>query len=107
AGIYNSKAQHQPTNANNVPRADLYGGALLSNDVSDLQNFIRSADPSYLKKNNYPSHNGFDDLPAYLQAQSPAQYNAAVTLAKNGQFGTLDTSAVNRKRITLNIVTTG
>src|SRR6266480_7222061 len=46
AGIYNPKAQHQPANANNVPRSDKYGGALLSNDVSDLLNFIRSADPS-------------------------------------------------------------
>jgi len=107
SGIYNPQAQHQPTNANNVPHSDQYGGALLSNDVSDLQNFIRSADPSYLKKNNYLSHNGFDDLPAYLQAQSPAQYNAAVTLAKNGQFGTLNTSQVNQKSITLSIVTPG
>jgi len=106
-GIYNPQAQHQPANPNNVPRSDQYGGALLSNDVSDLQNFIRSADPSFLKKNNYPSHNGFDDLPAYLQAQNPAQYNAAITLAKNGQFGTLDTSQVNQKSIRLSIVTAG
>jgi len=107
SGIYNPQAQHQPANANNVPRSDQYGGALLSNDVSDLQNFIRSADPNYLKKNNYPSHNGFDDLSAYLQAQSPAQYNAAITLAKNGQFGTLDTSQVNQKSIKLSIATPG
>jgi plastocyanin len=106
-GIYNQKAPHQPVNPNNVPRSDQYGGALLSNDVSDLQNFIRSADPSYLKANNYPSHNEFNDLPAYLQAQNPGQYNAAITLAKNGQFGTLDTSMVNQKHITLNIVTQG
>src|SRR5260370_11202819 len=107
AGVYNPKAQHQPANANNVPRSDQYGGALLSNDVSDLQDFIRSADPSYLKKNNYPSHNGFDDLPAYLQAQNPAQYDTAVTFAKNGQFGTVDTSQLNQKHITLSIVTSG
>jgi len=105
-GVYNPKAQHQPANPNNVPRSDQYGGALLSNDVSDVQNFIRSADPSYLKANNSPP-NGFNDLPAYLQAQNPGQYNAAITLAKNGQFGTLDTSLVDQKRITLNIVTQG
>src|SRR5439155_3911033 len=107
AGIYNPKAQHQPANANNVPHSDKYGGALLSNDVSDLLNFIRSADPSYLKKNGYLSHNAFDDLPAYLQGQNPTQYNAAVTFAKNGRFGTLDTSLVDQKRITLKVVDPG
>ncbi|HEY4036536.1 MAG TPA: plastocyanin/azurin family copper-binding protein [Ktedonobacteraceae bacterium] len=107
AGIYNPQAQHQPANLGNVPRSDQYNGGLLSNDVSDLQNFIRSADPSFLQKNGYPHHNAFNDLPAYLQAQSPAQYDAAVTFAKNGQFGTLDTSQANQKHITLDIVTPG
>jgi plastocyanin len=107
AGIYNPKAPIQPANASNVPLSDQYNGALESNDVSDLQNFIRSADPSYLKINGYPLHNGFNDLPAYLQAQDPAQYDAAVTFAKNGQFGTLDTALVNQKHITLSIVTAG
>ncbi len=107
AGIYNPQAPHQPTNAATVPRSDQYNGGLLSNDVADLQNFIRSADAGYLKTNGYPVHNGFDDLSAYLQAQNPEQYDAAVTFAKNGQFGTLDTSQVNQDHITLNIVSSG
>jgi plastocyanin len=107
AGIYNPQAQHQPANAGTVPRSDQYNGALLSNDVSDLQNFIRSADPSFLRINGYPTHNEFNDLPAYLQAQNPAQYDAAITFAKNGQFGTLDTSQVDQKNMTLNIVNPG
>jgi plastocyanin len=107
AGIYNPQAPHQPANAGAVPHSDQYNGALLSNDVTDLRNFIRSAAPSYLKANGYPLHNAFDDLPAYLQAQNPAQYDAAVTFAKNGQFGTLDTSQVNQKHITLSIVDAG
>jgi len=107
AGVYNPQAPHQPANPASVPRSDQYNGGLLSNDVSDLQNFIRSADSSYLKTNGYPLRNGFDDLPAYLQAQNPAQYDAAVTFAKNGQFGVLDTSYVDKKSITLKIVDTG
>src|SRR5260370_37811372 len=107
AVIYNSQAQHQPDNAAAVPRSDQYNGALLSNDVSDLQIFIRSADPSYLNTNGYSLHNEFDDLPAYLQAQNPAQYDAAVTFAKNGQFGTVDTAQVNQKHIMFSIVTSG
>ncbi len=107
AGVYNTQAQHQPVNASNVPHSDQYGGALLSNDVEDLRNFIRSADPAYLKANSDPLHNQFEDLPAYLQAQNPAQYDAAVTFAKNGQFGTLDTSQVDQKHITLSIVNSG
>src|SRR5258708_38541906 len=52
AGVYNPKAQHQPANANNVPHSDQYGVALLSNDVSDVQNFIITTDPTYLKTND-------------------------------------------------------
>src|ERR1700736_1035825 len=50
-GIYNLQAQHQPANPATVPRSDQYNGGLLSNDVSDLQNFIRSADQGYLRTN--------------------------------------------------------
>jgi plastocyanin len=90
---------------NAIPRSDQYGGALLSNDVTDLLNFIRSDSPAFLKKNGYP-HNQLDDLATYLQGNAPAQYEAAVTFAKNGQFGKpLDLS--NEKAITIDIVDSG
>jgi plastocyanin len=90
---------------NAIPRSDQYGGALLSNDVTDMLNFIRSDSPAFLKKNGYP-HNQLDDLAAYLQGSAPAQYEAAVTFAKNGQFGApLDKTG--EKTITMDIVDTG
>jgi hypothetical protein len=98
AGIYNPKARHQPANPLTVPRSEEYNGGLLSNDVTDLRNFIRSADRSYLEANGYPLHDGFEDLPAYLQLQNPAQYDMAVAFAKKGQSGTLDTSQANEKQ---------
>jgi plastocyanin len=90
---------------NAIPRSDQYGGALLSNDVTDLLNFIRSDSSEFRKKNGFP-HNQLDDLATYLQGSAPAQYEAAVTYAKNGQFGKpLDLS--NEKAITINIVDSG
>lgn len=87
---------------NAIPRSDQYGGALLSNDVTDILNFIRSNSPAFLQKNGY-THNRLDDLATYLQGSAPAQYDAAVTFAKNGQFGKpVDLS--NEKTITIDIV---
>jgi plastocyanin len=90
---------------NAIPRSDQYGGALLSNDVTDILNFIRSDNPKFLKKNGYP-HNQLEDLATYLQGSAPAQYDKAVTFAKNGQFGSpIDKS--NQKNITIDIVDPG
>ena len=90
---------------NAIPRSDQYGGALLSNDVSDLLNFIRSDSPTFLKKNGF-SHNQLDDFATYLQGSAPAQYAAAVTFAKNGQFGkSVDLS--NQQALTIDIVDLG
>ncbi|MDQ6662228.1 MAG: hypothetical protein M3Z24_14840, partial [Chloroflexota bacterium] len=71
-GVYNSAATPQPTNPNQVPRSDMYGGPLDSNDVQYLLLFIRSADSSYLQKNGYPSVNGFDNFVQYLQTNYPS-----------------------------------
>jgi plastocyanin len=90
---------------NAIPRSDKYGGALLSNDVTDLLNFIRSDSPEYLKKNGF-SHNQLDDLATYLQGSAPAQYAAAITFEKNGQFGQpVDMSS--QKTVTIDIVDHG
>jgi plastocyanin len=90
---------------NAIPRSDQYGGALLSNDVTDMLNFIRSDSPAFLKKNGF-SHNQLDDLAVYLQGNAPTQYDRAVTFAKNGQFGAaVDKS--NEKTITIDIVDPG
>jgi plastocyanin len=108
AGEYNPRALNQPTSSNAVPRASQFGGALDSNDVDYLFEFLRSADPDYLSKNGYPHLNGFDQLPDYLQNNNPAQYQAAVNFAKQQgiNFGTV-VDLTNQKSITINIVKAG
>jgi plastocyanin len=78
SGTYNPKASYQPASLQSVPRRDTYGGALLSNDVDYLMAFIRNPNDS----------NGLPALPSYLQANYATQYDEAVSLGKNGQFGT-------------------
>jgi plastocyanin len=104
AGIYNPKAAHQPTSSNSVQTSDQYGGALDSNQVQYLFSFLRSADPQYLRKNGYPNMNGFDQLPEYLQNNSPAQYQVAVNYGKeNPTFGAL-VDLTKQKTVTIDIV---
>lgn len=104
AGEFKAGTPNMPSD-NAIPRSDQYGGALLSNDVSDLLNFIRSDSSAFLKKNGYP-HNQLDDLATYLQGSAPAQYAAGVTYEKNGQFGSpVDMS--NQNAITIDIVDPG
>jgi plastocyanin len=107
-GVYNPKASYQPPTMNAIPRSDEYGGALDSNDVDYLMALIRSTDPKYLAQNGYDpkAPNGFAGLPAYLQANNPTEYANAVTLGKNGQFGTpVDETKV--KSITIDITDPG
>lgn len=105
AGTYNPAAP-QPASLSAIPSSSDYGGALLSNDITYLLSFIRSADPAYLRLNGYPMANGFDSLPAYLQANNATQYNAAVTFAATGQFGTAK-DETNQRNITIDIVNPG
>ncbi|MBE3558865.1 MAG: hypothetical protein IMW89_06525 [Ktedonobacteraceae bacterium] len=105
AGIYNPKATRQPANPNAIPRSDRYGGALLSNDVEYLFQFIRSDDPAYLKKHNLPAGSGFDKLPEYLKNNNPTAYQAAVALGNpvNLNFGQ-PVDKTKEQAITINIV---
>lgn len=103
AGVYNPAAP-PPANPNAIPRSDRYGGALLSNDVDYLFQFIRSASPQYLKSKGFdPNENGFNQLPDYLQANNPALYQAAVSLGSADQFGKV-VDMTKQKAITINIV---
>jgi plastocyanin len=104
AGEFKPGTPDQPS-ANAVPRSDQYGGALLSNNVTDILNFIRSDSAAYRSKNGYP-HNQLGDLAAYLQGSDPSQYNLAVSYGENGQFGA-PVSMVNNKSITIDIVDPG
>lgn len=104
AGEFKSGTPNMPSD-NAIPRSDQYGGALLSNDVSDLLNFIRSDSSAFRKKNGYP-HNQLDDLATYLQGSAPAQYAAAITFEKNGQFGQ-PTDMSTQTAITIDIVDHG
>lgn len=107
AGVFNPKATHQPANTNSIPKSTQYGGALDSNQIQYLFEFLRSADPEYLKKNGYPNQNGFNQLPEYLQNNDPTQYQAAVDLGKmNPTFGAL-VDLTSQKTITIDIVKAG
>lgn len=108
AGTYNPKALHQPTSSNAVPRSTTFGGALDSNQINYMFEFLRSANPDYLRKNGYPVQNGFDKLPDYLQNNSPTQYQAAVALGKQQgvNFGAV-TDLTNQKKVAMDIVKVG
>ncbi len=105
AGVYNPKVV-QPTNTNTIPRSRHFGGGLSSTDVEYLFDFIRSTDPTYLKQNSYQVTNGFNSLPAYLQANNPSLYDAAVQLGSNGQFGT-PVDDTSKKAVTIAIANPG
>lgn len=89
SGNYNPNAP-LPSNLNTIPRRDEFGGQLKAIDVDYLFALIRSADPTYAKKQGYTgdaAKNGFNGLVEYLQANAKNLYDQAVTLGKNGQFG--------------------
>ncbi|GCE12300.1 cupredoxin domain-containing protein [Tengunoibacter tsumagoiensis] len=106
AGVYNPNAP-APVSLSAIPKSDLYGGALLSNDIDYLRSFIRSADPGYLKLHGYAGQaNGFTTLPAYLQANASSQYNAAVSYGATGQFGEAK-DLTSQKTVSLDMVNPG
>ncbi len=102
-GIY-SPTVVAPSNPNLIARSDQYGGPLTDIDVNYLLQFVRSADPQYLKKQGFsPDENGFAQLPQYLQNTSPSLYQAAVSLGSAGQFGNA-VDMTNQKAITITMV---
>ncbi len=107
AGNYKEGAPRPANfNENALPRAEQFGGGLLSNDIDDILNFVRSSDRQYLQKNGYPTKNWLPDLPAYLQANSTTQYAAAVSFFKNGQFGEA-ADKTGQNQLTIDIVDPG
>jgi len=113
AGIFNRTAP-QPINKNAIVFGQDYNGPLSSDDVEYLFQFLRSADPEYLRKQGFVSSasaNGFNKLSDFLQngangiAGNPAAYATAVALGKAGQFGVpQDMTAM--KDVTINIENT-
>ncbi len=89
AGIYNPQEPAPPT-AGAIPMSQVYGGPLDANQIQYIFQLIRSADPTYMQKQGYSTSvgNGFNGLLDYVQSTYPAQYQAAVDLGTNGQFGT-------------------
>ncbi|HEY5002898.1 MAG TPA: hypothetical protein VII61_07085 [Ktedonobacteraceae bacterium] len=89
AGVYNPQVP-APTTAGAIPMSQAYGGPLDANQIQYIFQLIRSADPAYMLKQGYPTSvgNGFSGMLDYVQATYPAQYQAAVDLGTNGQFGT-------------------
>lgn len=74
--------------------SDQYGGPLSDAQIQYLFALIRSADPTYLTKNGYPTgsgSNGFTQVPTDIQLTNPAAYGTAVAQATagagKGQFG--------------------
>jgi plastocyanin len=104
AGIYNPAAP-APSNPNQIPKSDKFGGALGPNELGYMFEFIRSANPEYLKKQGFGSSvkNGFDGLVDYLQNSNPTAYQQAVKLGTSGQFGT-PTDATGKKEVTLEMI---
>ncbi len=102
AGVY-APGKPRPTNASLVVQSQDFGGPLAANDIEYLFQFLRSADPAYLKKHGYTSGNGFDKLVSYLQSSSPAQYATAQALGSVGQFGA-PVDMTKSKAVTVNIV---
>ncbi len=79
-----------PPTAGAIPMSQTYGGPLDANQIQYVFQLIRSADPAYMQKQGYPTSvgNGFNGLLDYVQSTYPTQYQAAVDLGTNGQFGT-------------------
>jgi plastocyanin len=102
AGVY-APGKPRPINASLVVQSQDFGGPLAANDIEYLFQFLRSADPAYLKKNGYTGGNGFDQLASYLQSSSPSQYATAQALGSAGQFGT-PVDMTKSKAVTVNIV---
>lgn len=74
--------------------SDQYGGPLSDPQIQYLFSLIRSADPAYLQKNEYPGGakaNGFTLVPDEIKQNQPAAYATAVAQATanagTGQFG--------------------
>jgi plastocyanin len=110
AGSYNpnpvAPEPPAPSNVNTIPRSDQFGGQLNATYIDYLFALIRSADPSFAKKQGFTGDaaiNGFTLLPDYLQANYPRQYNAAVSLATVGQFGQ-PVDKTNVTELTINMV---
>jgi plastocyanin len=104
AGIYNPQAP-APATADDVPMSQTYGGPLDANQTQYIFQLIRSADPTYMQKQGYPTSigNGFSGLLDYVQNTYPAQYQQAVALGTNGQFGT-PVDDTRLKTVALNMV---
>jgi plastocyanin len=102
AGVY-APGKPRPTNVSLVVQSQDFGGPLSANDEQYLFQFLRSADPEYLKKNGYPPTNGFDQLASYLQSSAPGQYATAQALGSVGQFGA-PVDMTKSKAVTINIV---
>jgi plastocyanin/mono/diheme cytochrome c family protein len=80
-----------------------FGGPLDNYDIQYLFALIRSSDPSYLQKNGLLGDNGFNQVPTYLQTNSPSGYATAVALESTGSFGA-PVDMTNKKAVTINIV---
>ena len=102
AGVY-APGKPRPANASLVVQSQDYGGPLSTIDIEYLFQFLRSADPAYLKKNGYTGGNEFDQLVSYLQSNSPGQYATAQALGSVGQFGA-PVDMTKSKAVTINIV---
>ncbi len=80
-----------------------YGGTLTDNDIQNLFDLVRSADPAYLAKNGYPAGNGFSQLKDYFQTNNPSAYATAVAQESSGNFGK-PVDMTTKKAVTINII---
>ncbi len=109
-GIYDPANPGGPSSTPLMPAwSDQYGGPLTQQQIQYLFDLIRSADPTYLSSNGYPSgpgSNGFNQVPQQLQQSNPAGYQTAVAQATAGtgigSFPVVDMT--KQKTITIDII---
>jgi mono/diheme cytochrome c family protein/plastocyanin len=107
-GVYDPA---NPTNALMAAWSDQFGGPLTQEQIQYLFELVRSADPSYLSKNGFPTGsgtNGFDQIPGLVQQSQPILYSTAIAQATAGsgigQFPVVDLTA--QKSVTIDIIDT-
>jgi plastocyanin/mono/diheme cytochrome c family protein len=109
AGIPNP---NDPTQYLMPPMSQDYNGPLDPNQIQYLFELVRSADPTYLQKNGYPTgsgSNGFDQVGPDLQASAPSTYQTAVAAETptpaggTAQFGT-PKDFTNQSNVTIDII---
>ncbi len=102
AGIYDTSNLSSPL----MPAwSDRYGGPLTDNDIQNLFDLIRTADPAYQAKNGFTgpaAQNAFGQVAQYMQLNNPSALATAQAQEGAGQFGP-PTDKTSSNTVTINM----